>query len=82
MIDQLLSRTICSQSGKIVKFVKFGPLIFLNYKTTCDLADVPASMYERKMDARPFDTIHDIIQCLSLVQSLLEDRNVPIWRKR
>ena len=32
--------------------------------------------------ARPFDTIHDILQCLSLVQSGLKDRNAPIWRKR
>ena len=66
---------------KIVKFVKFGPLIFLSCKSTCDLTDVPASIYE-KMDARPFDPIHDVLRCLSLVQSLLKGRNAPIWRKR
>ena len=33
---------------KIVKFVKFRPLIFLNCKSTCDLTDVPTSIYERK----------------------------------
>ena len=27
------------------------------------------------MDAQPFDTFHDILRCLSLVQSLLKDRN-------
>ena len=29
------------------------------------------------MDARPFDTIHDILPCLSLTQSLLKGRNAP-----
>ena len=38
------------------------------------------SNYDRKMDALPFDTIHDILRCLSLMQSLLKDRNGPIWR--
>ena len=46
------------------------------------MIDVPAFMYDRKMDARPFDTINDILRCPSLVQSLLKGRNVPIWRKR
>ena len=32
------------------------------------------------MDARPFDTIHDVLWCLSLVQSLFKDRNAPIRR--
>ena len=63
-------RAICSQSTKIVKFVKFGPLIFLNCESTCDLTDVAASIYDRKMDARPFDTTNDILRCLSYVQSL------------
>ena len=76
------SRAIRSQSRKIVKLVKFGPLISLNCKSMCDLTDVLASIYDRKMDARPFDTIHDILRCLCLVQSLLEARNAPIWRKR
>ena len=55
---------------------------FLNCESTCDLTDVPASIYDRKMDARPFDTIRDILRCLSLVQSLLKGRNAPIWRMR
>ena len=55
-------------------------LIFLNCESTCDLADVPASIYDRKTAARPFDTIHDILRCLSLAQSLLKGRNAPIWR--
>ena len=63
---------------KIVNFVKFGPLIFLNRKITCNSTDVPASIYDRKMDGRPFDTINDILRCLSLVQSLLKSRNAPI----
>ena len=39
-------------------------------------------MYDRKNAARPFDTIHDILRSLSLVNSLLKGRNAPIWRKR
>ena len=50
-------------------------MIFSNGARTCDLTDVPASNYDRKMDARPFDTIHDILSCLSLVQSLFKGRN-------
>ena len=46
----------------------------------CDSTDVPASIYDRKMDARLFDTIHEILRCLSLAQSLLKGRNAPIWR--
>ena len=34
------------------------------------------------MDARPFETIKDILRCLNLVQSLYKGRNAPIWRKR
>ena len=49
---------------------------------TCDLTDVPASNYDREMDARPFDTINDILRFLSLVQYLLKGRNGPIWSKR
>ena len=40
------------------------------------------SIYDIKMNAQPFDTIHDILRWLSLVQPLQEDRNAPIWRKR
>ena len=77
-----LSSAICSQSQKIVKFVIFGPMIFLNCARMYDLTDVPASNYDRKTDGRPFDTIHYILQCLSRVQSLLKGRNAPIWRER
>ena len=52
----------------------------MNCESMRDLTDVPASIYDRKMDARPFDTIHDIL--LSLVESLLKGRNASIWRKR
>ena len=49
---------------------------------TCDLTKVPALIYNRKTAARPFDTIHDILRALSLVQSLLKGWNASIWRKR
>ena len=39
-----------------MKFVKFGHFIFLSFESACNLTDVPASIYDRKMDARPFDT--------------------------
>ena len=71
------SRAIRSQSQRIVKFVKFEPLIFLNCKSYYG-----ASIYDKKMDARTFKTIHNILRCLSLVQSLLEGRNAPIWQQR
>ena len=41
----------------------------------CYLRDDAASNYDRKTNARPIDSIHDILRCLSLVQYLLEDRN-------
>ena len=69
-----------AQKRKKLKFVKIMALIFLNCESTCDLLDVPASIYDRKMDARPFDTINDILRGLSLAQSLLKRRNAPIWR--
>ena len=72
------SRAMRSQSRKIVKFVKIMALIFLNCDSKFDLTD--ASKYDRKMDARPFDTIHDILRCLSVAQSLLKGRNAPISR--
>ena len=75
------SWAIFSQSPKIVKFVIFGPLIFLNC-ARCALTDVSASNYNRKTDARPFDTIHDILRCLSLVQSLIKCRNASIYRNQ
>ena len=67
------SHAIRSQSQKILKWLKFGPLI---------LADVSASIYDLKMDSQFFDPTHDILRCLSLVQSIYEDRNAPRWEKR
>ena len=34
----------------------------------------------RKMDARNFETINNILRSLSLMLSLLKGRNAPIWR--
>ena len=45
---------------------------FLNCESTCDSTNVQASIYDRKMDARPFDTTHDIL-CLGFVQPLFKD---------
>ena len=58
----------------------FWWILFLNCERTCGLTDVPASIYDRKTAARPFDTNHNIIRCLSLAQFLLKGRNAPIWR--
>ena len=44
------------------------------------MTNVLASNYDRKTDARPFETIQDILRCLSLVQSLLKGGNAQIWR--
>ena len=74
------SSAIRSQRKK--KSWKFCLWFFWNCESTCDLTDIPASFNYRKMDARPFNTFHDILQWLSLVQSLLEDRNAPISRKQ
>ena len=52
---------------------------FFELERTGYLADVSVSNYDTKTDARPFDTINDILRCLSLVQSLLKGRNPPIW---
>ena len=52
------SRAIRSQSRKILKFVKFGRLIIFNCARAYD-------------DARPFDTIFDILLYLSLVHMRL-----------
>ena len=73
-------RTIRSQSRKFVKFVKILAQTFLNCESTCDSTDVSASKYDRKPAAQPFNTIHDIIRSLSLMQSLLKGRNELIWR--
>ena len=63
-----------------MKFEKIMAQIFLNSESTCNSTDVPASMYGRKIAARPFDTIHDTLRSLSLAQSLLKRRNAPIRR--
>ena len=76
------SRAIRSQSHKIVKCVKFWVLICFNCESTCDLTDVSASIYDIKIDARPFDTIHDILRGLSLAQSLFKGRNARLCRKQ
>ena len=34
----------------------------------------------KKIVARPFYTIHDVLRCLGLMQSLLKGRVAPIWR--
>ena len=75
------SSAILSQSQKIRNLWKFHGTIFLNSESACNWTDFLASIFDRKMDARPFDTIHDI-RCLSLAQSLLKRRNTSIWRKR
>ena len=43
-----------------------------------DLTDVLTWIYYRKAAARRFDTTQDILRSLSLAQSFLMDRNVPI----
>ena len=56
----------------------------INCDNSCDLIDVTASIYDRKTDARrfesTFDTIHGILRSLSLAQSLRKSRNAQIWR--
>ena len=46
------------------------------------LKDVQALIYHRQTPAQPFHSIHAILRSLSLAQSLLKDRNAPIWRQR
>ena len=75
-----LAQIICSQSEKGVNYVIFMALIFSYCESTCGLTDFPASMYDRKIPARSFDTIHDILRSFSLAQSDLESRSAPIWR--
>ena len=77
----LQSCAIRRQSRKIVKSEKIMAQTFFNYESTCDSTDLPASIYDRKMGARPFDTIYDILRCLSLVKPILKGRTAPIWRK-
>ena len=55
-------------------------LFFLNCESKCDLKKLSASINNKKIAARPFDTIHDILRSLSLAQYLLKRRKAPIWR--
>ena len=66
-------------SGQIFDIRAFD---FSNCESTCDLSDVPSSIYDRKIAARSFGNTHDILRCLSLVQSFLKDSNASICRKR
>ena len=45
------------------------------------MTDVPALIHDRETAAGPFDTIYDILRSLSIAQSDLKGRNVPIWRQ-
>ena len=76
------SRAICSQSQRIVNFLKIMSQTSLNFEGTCDLTDVQPSIYDRKSVTRLFDTINDLLRSPSLVQSLLKGRKAPIWRQR
>ena len=64
------SCAIRSQSKKNREICEIRAFDFLNCESTCDLTDVSASIYDRKIDARPFDTIHDIQRFHGLVQSI------------
>ena len=75
------SRVIRSQNQKNHEICGIRTFDFLRSESKCDFTDVSAQIYDRKMDARPFDAIHDIVRCLSIVKSLLKGRNAPIWRK-
>ena len=55
---------------------------FTNCASTCDLTYVPVSINNKKSATELFDTIHDIRRCLSLVQSLPNSGNAPIWHKQ
>ena len=55
-------------------------MLSLNCERTYGLTEVPASIYDRKTDARRFDTIHDILRCRSPAESLVQGRNAPVWR--
>ena len=35
----------------------------MNCESTCDLIDAQALIYDRKIEARHFDTIHKILKC-------------------
>ena len=74
MVRNLLSKSINHEICENRGTNDFDCEIKLN------ITDVPASIYDRKTAARPFDTIHDILQSLSLVQSLLSGRNASNFK--
>ena len=74
------SRAMSSQSQKIVKLKKIMAQTSLDFESTCYLTDVQCMIGKTRPDL--FDTIHDILRSLSLVQSLPKGRNALIWRQR
>ena len=54
----------------------------VNFTITWPLWIVRVSIFDIKMDAQSFDTIHDILRCLRLMQYLLKRRNAQTWRMR
>ena len=66
-----MSQRKSAQSALKVKknreICKIRAFDFLNCENMCDLTNIQASIYDRKIDARK-------------IQSLLKDRNAPIWR--
>ena len=82
VLHNILSGQVSYNSISNSKIVKFGIFVpsFFNFESTCDLAYVPASIYDRKVADRRFDIIHVILRSLSLAQSRLKIRNAPIRR--
>ena len=76
-----LSRVIRFQSQKIGKFVIFVASIFLNYDTTCDLTDFPASIYDKKRRS-DVSTLYATFYDHSVSRNLPKCRNTPISRQR
>ena len=61
---------------KTHKWLSFLKIKMYLRKLVCLLMTIPYWI----MDARNFDTIHDLLRCLSLVQMILNGRNAQIWR--
>ena len=66
------------QKSKKCDFFLINGTDFFYCERTSDLKNVLT--YDRKIAARRFGTISDIQLSLTLAQSLLEDRNAPLWR--
>ena len=76
VINSLYSAIMCWLSKTF-----YGPQIQSIFTSVLsDFSQASASMYDIKTAAQPFDTIHDILRSLSLLQSLLKGRNSPNWR--